>query len=283
MLMKITGLAPGDARAVYKNTTYDMRQYKRLQMFVHAEKLINDEYNLKDNELTCFIRIGSDMVNNYYEYEVPLMLTPHGIYSSSSTRDREVVWHPDNMIDFPFEALTEVKLRRNKAKGNSQAISNLTPFTVADPKKPRNSITVVGNPTIAEVENIMIGVRNRSNNLKSAEVWVNELRMSQFNEESGWAALANLALGLSDLGSINLAGRVETAGYGSLESNVMERRNDRGRGDRTGSPLTIVARQNPFRQGDCRAGRARVGLSSGAVPVATAACHAGNMPLCATH
>ena len=226
MLMKVIGLAPGDARAVYKNTTYDMRQYKRLQMFVHAEKLINDEYNLKDNDLTCFIRIGSDMVNNYYEYEVPLMLTPHGIYSSSSTRDREVVWHPDNMIDFPFEALTEVKLRRNKAKGNSQAVTNLTPFTVSDPEKPRNSITVVGNPTIAEVENIMIGVRNRSNNLKSAEIWVNELRMSQFNEESGWAALANLAVGLSDLGSINLAGRVETAGYGSLESNVMERRND---------------------------------------------------------
>jgi len=118
MLMKVYDLAPGDARAVYKNTAYDMRQYKRLQMFVHAEKLLNDEYNIKDNELTCFIRMGSDMVNNYYEYEVPLILTPHGMYSSSNSRDREVVWHPDNMIDFPFEALTDVKLQRNKAKGN---------------------------------------------------------------------------------------------------------------------------------------------------------------------
>lgn len=226
MLMKVYDLAPGDARAVYKNTAYDMRQYKRLQMFVHAEKLLNDEYNIKDNELTCFIRMGSDMVNNYYEYEVPLILTPHGMYSSSNSRDREVVWHPDNMIDFPFEALTDVKLQRNKAKGNSQAITNLTPFTVADPKKPRNNITVVGNPSIAEVENIMVGIRNKSNNIKSAEIWVNELRMSQFNEESGWAAMANLAVGLSDLGNINFAGRVETAGYGSLESNVMERRND---------------------------------------------------------
>ena len=226
MLMKVFNLSPGDARAVYKNTSYDMRQYKRLQMFVHAEQLINDEYNLRDNELTCFIRIGSDMVNNYYEYEVPLMLTPHGVYSSSSIRDREIVWHPDNMIDFPFEALTEAKLRRNRARGSSQGVSNITPYTIFDPKKPRNRITVVGNPTIAEVENIMIGVRNRSNNIKSGEIWVNELRMSQFNEESGWAAMANLAVGLSDLGNINLAGRVETAGYGSLESNVMERRND---------------------------------------------------------
>jgi cell surface protein SprA len=226
MLMKVLNLAPGDARAVYKNTSYDMRQYKRLQMFVHAEQLINDESNLRDNELTCFIRIGSDMVNNYYEYEVPLMLTPHGVYSSSSVRDREIVWHPDNMIDFPFEALTDVKLRRNRDKGSSQDVNNLKRYTLPDPKNQRNSITVVGNPSIAEVENIMIGIRNTSNNIKSGEIWVNELRMSQFNEESGWAAMANMAIGLSDLGSINLAARAETAGYGSLESNVMERRND---------------------------------------------------------
>jgi cell surface protein SprA len=226
MLMMLSDLAPGDARAVYKNTSYDMRQYKRMQMFVHAEQVLGDQYDLKDNELTCFIRLGSDMVNNYYEYEVPLKLTPHGVYSSSSINDREVVWHPDNMFDFSFEALTDAKLKRNKAKGSSQNISNLIPYTVFDDKNPRNRITVVGNPTIAEVENIMIGVRNRSNSIKSGEIWVNELRMSEFNEESGWAAMANVALGLSDIGSINFAGRMETAGYGSLESNVMERRND---------------------------------------------------------
>ena len=226
MLLKITNLAPGDAKAVYKNTSYDMRQYKRLQMFVHAEKLIDDEYNLKDNELTCFVRIGTDMVNNYYEYEVPLMLTPHGTYSSKNSKDRAIVWMPENMIDFPFEILTDTKLRRNKDKGSSQNVSNIKPYTVSDPNNPRNSVTVVGNPSISEVENIMIGVRNHSNNIKSAEIWVNELRMSQFNEESGWAALANVAIGLSDLGSINFAGRAETAGFGSIESKVMERRND---------------------------------------------------------
>ncbi len=221
MLMKIMNLAPGDARGVYKNTNYDMRQYKRLQMFVHAEQFLNDETNLRDNDLTCFVRIGSDMVNNYYEYEVPLILTPHGLYSSSSTKDRNTVWDPNNMIDFPFEVLTDLKLKRNRAKA-----SNLEPYTESDPNKPRNSITVVGNPSIAEVENIMIGIRNQSNNIKSAEIWVNELRMSQFNEESGWAAMANMALGLSDIGNVNFAGRIETAGYGSIESKVMDRRND---------------------------------------------------------
>ena len=225
MLLRVHNLAPGDARGVYKTTSYDMRQYKRLQLFVHAEKLIDDVTNLRDFELTCYIRIGTDMVNNYYEYEVPLRLTPPGVYSSSFA-DREIVWYPENMIDFAFEILTNAKTMRNRARQSSQSVSNLIPYTVFDPNKPQNRITVVGNPSISEVQNIMIGIRNRSNDIKSGEVWVNELRMAQFNEESGWAAMANLAVGLSDLGNINLAGRAETAGYGSLESNVMDRRMD---------------------------------------------------------
>ena len=226
MLMRVYDLSPGDAKAVYRNSTYDMRQYKRLQLFVHAERFIDDVHNLRDNDLSVFIRIGSDMVNNYYEYEVPLRLTPHGLYSSNNLSDRETVWHPENMIDFSFETLTDAKLKRNRAKGTGQNVSNLTPYYVFDPAKPKNRITIVGNPSVAEVENIMIGVRNRSNDVKAGEIWVNELRMSQYNDESGWAAMANVAVGLSDLGNINLAGRMETAGYGSLESNVTNRRMD---------------------------------------------------------
>ena len=96
------------------------------------------------------------MVNNY-EYEVPLTLTPHGVYSSVA-RDREIVWYPDNMIDFPFEYRTDAKLKRNKAKGDST-------FFVPEKPQPhhvRQSIHI-------EVENIMIGIRNRSNNIKSVK------------------------------------------------------------------------------------------------------------------
>lgn len=226
MLMRVYDLSPGDARAVYKTTSYDMRQYKRMQLFVHAEQFIDDQQNLRDNDLSVFVRIGSDMVNNYYEYEVPLRLTPHGTYTSGKLSDRETVWFPENMIDFGFETLTGAKLERNRARGKDASVTNMTPFYVFDPAKPKNRITVVGNPTIAEVENIMIGVRNRSNGIKSGEIWVNELRMSEYNDESGWAAMANVAIGLSDLGNINFAGRMETAGYGSLESNVTNRRMD---------------------------------------------------------
>ena len=227
MVLRVSDLSPGDAKGVYKNTAYDMRQYKRLQMFVHAEKRTDDQYNLKDYEMTCFVRIGSDMVNNYYEYEIPLRLTPAGIYSSSKLSDQQTVWYPENMFDFSFDALTKAKLKRNQAKQTGSAnVSNLLPYTIYDPDKPLNKITIMGNPSVSDVENIMIGVRNAADNTKSAEIWVNELRMSQFDESGGWAAMGNLAVGLSDLGTVNFSGRVETAGYGGIESNVMTRRMD---------------------------------------------------------
>ena len=229
MVLRVTDLSPNDARAVYKNTSYDMRQYKRFQMFVHAEQLPTDIglNQLKDNELTCFVRIGSDLKNNYYEYEIPLRLTPGNVpYDGNSTADREKVWYPENMFDFPFEALTNTKLKRNKEKQSSSTVSNLTPYTDHDPDKLANKITIVGNPSISDVENIMIGIRNAGTATKSGEIWVNEMRMSQFDESGGWAAMGNLAVGLSDIGTVNLSGRVETAGYGSIESNVTNRRMD---------------------------------------------------------
>ncbi|MBP1677295.1 MAG: hypothetical protein H6Q20_1854 [Bacteroidetes bacterium] len=222
MVLKVNELSPNDARAVYKKTSYDMRQYKRLQMYVHAEKLLDDTRSLKDYELSCYIRIGSDLMYNYYEYEIPLKLTAEGVYSNESDKDREAVWPEENMFDFPFEVLTNAKLKRNKSKQDGSYISDLIPFY----DKGKNKIRVVGNPSISDVENIMIGIRNNGSDIKNGEVWVNELRMSEFDESGGWAAMGNLAVGLSDIGTVNLSGRVETAGYGSIESNVLDRRTD---------------------------------------------------------
>lgn len=227
MVLRVTDLGAKDGRAVYKKVTYDMRQYKRLQMFVHAEKLADDVTDLQDQQLTCFIRMGTDMTNNYYEYEIPLVLTPAGYYSNLSSADRWKVWPKENMFDFSFDVLTEVKLRRNSEKQQpGSSVTNLTRYWIADPKNQNNIVTVVGNPTLSEVKNIMIGIRNNSSDLKSGEIWVNELRMSEFDEDGGWAAMANVAMTLSDIASINVAGRKETAGFGSIESTVQDRRMD---------------------------------------------------------
>ncbi len=226
MIMRVNNLSPRDARSVYKTTSYDVRQYKRLQMFVHAEKLEAIDNDLVDGELSCFIRMGSDMTQNYYEYEIPLTLTPYGVYNNDNDYDRLVVWPQENYFDFPFSVFTDAKVARNKAKRQgTSGVSNTIPYSVYDDgnNKPQNRITVMGNPTLEDIENIMIGIRNNSGRVVSGEIWVNELRMSEFNEQGGVAAMANAALSVSDIAQLNVAGRLETAGYGSIESNVLSR------------------------------------------------------------
>ncbi|MDR2627478.1 MAG: cell surface protein SprA, partial [Dysgonamonadaceae bacterium] len=222
--LDVNSLASGDARAVYRNTSLDMRQYKRIQMFAHAEKLIDDATNLQNNEVSVFLRLGSDYKHNYYEYEVPLRLTPQGRYNTYNAADQELVWPEANMIDFAFELLTNLKLERNREKRRAASLVTFyTPYSSYDPNKPMNKMTVVGNPSLAEVKTIMIGVRNNSMEVKSVVVWVNELRLTDFDEAGGWAANANLNVALSDLGTVNLGGRMETAGFGALDQSVTER------------------------------------------------------------
>ncbi len=226
MSLRVTDLPAYDALAVYKNTSYDMRQFKRFQMFVHAEKMIDDVTDLQNSHLTCFVRVGSDLVDNYYEYEIPLKLTPHGVYDQTEeSGDRRIVWPDENMFDFPLSLLTDVKIERNVAR-KSGAASLVSKFSLKDPDKPLNQVTIIGNPSLGDVQSIMIGVRNQTGDVKSGEIWINELRMSDFNEESGYAAVANATVNLSDLGSVSLAGRIETTGFGSVEDNVMDRRMD---------------------------------------------------------
>ncbi|MDR2844113.1 MAG: cell surface protein SprA, partial [Candidatus Symbiothrix sp.] len=224
---KITDLSPGDARAIYKTDHLDTRQYRRLQLFVHAEKLADALDNLQDNELSVFLRLGSDYKNNYYEYEIPLTLTPQGVYNQNSMTDREIVWPRANMFNFPLELLTNLKLKRNQAKrAMGSNVTYYTPYSEYDPDKPMNTVTVQGNPALSDIKVIMIGVRNNSKDKKSAEIWVDEMRLTEFNEDGGWAGNANVFVSLSDLGSVNFAGRMETAGFGSLDQRLMERNLD---------------------------------------------------------
>ncbi|GHU69153.1 hypothetical protein AGMMS49983_22150 [Clostridia bacterium] len=164
--MKIADLSAGDARAIYKSSGLDTRQYRRLQMFVHAEKPEEDVNGLVDNELSVFLRLGSDYKNNYYEYEIPLKITPPAPpqgYSGNSNSDRELVWPQSNMFDFTFKLLTDLKLNRNREKRKAGSdVTYSTPYSEFDPEKPMNKMTVVGNPTLSDVKVIMIGVRNNS-------------------------------------------------------------------------------------------------------------------------
>lgn len=218
-------LAAGDARAVYKNMSLDMRQYKHLQMFIHANALTENATETENNQTSVFIRLGSDYRNNFYEYEIPLQLTPEGHYDTYSAQQCLAVWPQENMLDIDLSVLTNVKLARNRDKSMGNA--SLTElYSVYDSNRPNNKISVMGNPTLGEVKTIMVGIRNNSREIKSVEVWVNELRLQEYSNDGGWAAQGNLNVQLSDLGFVNLTGHMETAGFGGIEDAVNERNNE---------------------------------------------------------
>ena len=224
LALTVENLATGDARAVYKTMNMDFRHYKHLQMFVHANAM-EDDTELQDNQMSLFVRMGSDYKSNYYEYEIPLTLTPAGHYDTYTTQGCKAVWPEENMLDIDFSVFTNLKHERNKDKAAGTA-SYTQLYYAYDKNKPNNKVSIIGNPSLGEVKTMMIGVRNNGRRTGSVEVWVNELRMQDYSNEGGWAAQGNLNVQMSDLGSINVTGHVETAGFGGLEQGVNERRDD---------------------------------------------------------
>jgi cell surface protein SprA len=223
MVLRVSNIDDGDARAAYKSLNLDMRQYKKLKMFVHAEQLKNEI--LKDEDLRIFIRLGTDYKDNYYEYEIPLIVSDKG------DEDRHAAWPEENEIEIVLDDLIQIKMARNEElrKANSTLAINSV-FSIFKGKK---RLTVRGNPNLSNVKTVMIGVRNPSkqNNIispddgmpKSGEIWVNELRLTDFKEDGGWAAKARLSARLADFGTVNLAGSISTPGFGSIEKKVNER------------------------------------------------------------
>ncbi len=225
--MKLTGLTAGDARGIYRNTQLDLRNYKRMQMWVHAEALIDNPTNLRSGDFSVFVRLGTDVKNNFYEYEVPLELTPPGTYNRYLTSDQYIVWPRSNYLDFNLQNLVELKKQRNRAKrAEEDGVGYGTLYTGRDPDNERNRMAVTGNPSLSDVRVILIGVRNNSANTKDGIVWVNELKVTDFNESGGWAAKANATLSMSDIATVNLGGHIETAGFGSVDQSLNERRLD---------------------------------------------------------
>ncbi len=215
-------LAPGDARAVYKNCTYNMRQYKHLQLFLHANALAENITETSNGECSVFLRLGSDYKSNYYEYEVPMQLTPEGNYDPYSALASTSVWPEENMMDINLELFTDLKKRRNaQVSANVTTINQL--FSDYDKDHPSNRISIIGNPTLGEVKTIMIGIRNNGRTVKSIEVWANELRLQEFSNSGGWAAQGNLNVQLSDLGSVNVTAKYVKAGFGGIEQTVAQR------------------------------------------------------------
>lgn len=221
-----TGLQAGDSRAVFKNVSVDMRQYKRLKMFLHAEALPNDAIPFADDEMVAFIRFGNDFTDNFYQIEIPLKKTAFGATSDTQ------VWPEENEIDVALSALTQLKIQNMSHVYSPGEIvfaneEDLDPSALN--KNNKAIIGIRGNPNFGLVRTLMVGIKNRTNQAPftskyiRGEVWFNELRIAEMDTKGGMAALVNVDGNIADFATMTAMGKMSTIGFGSLEQKANER------------------------------------------------------------
>ncbi len=230
--LRIDRLYPSQRRAVFKYTDTDMRLYERLKMFVHAEGRGGQFGEVpEDDELSVFIRLGSDFESNYYEYEIPLTISDsleiQNLNPNSEAYKREV-WPEANEFDFPLSILTDLKQQRNES--SFSLTQQFSQTYQPEDREGTHTIRVKGNPNLGFVKVFMIGVKNRNDvdvTARSAEVWVNELRLEGLDERGGVAGIARADIQLADLGTLTASGNFSSIGFGALDNSLYERARER--------------------------------------------------------
>jgi len=215
--LTVTDLDNLNARAAYKNVSYNLLNYKQLNMFIHAETPQSNP--AANGDMNAFLRLGTDFTENYYEIEVPLY------FSAPNDPDPFEVWRPENTIQMQIDDIINVKLARDRATSNKT-----TPYSKTINGK---IINVVGNPDLSTTVVAMIGLRNPAVNSltgssadvsqKSATIWADELRVTDFITQSSWAATAKVNAKLADLGNVTGSFKYTTVGFGGLDQRISQR------------------------------------------------------------
>lgn len=219
----VKGLKDGYGRAAFKTAINDFRSYKKLEMYVHLEALENMQ--LENNELNAFLRVGTDNNDNYYEYNQPLKVT------RPNTSDPYAIWPEENKMVIDLELFQKAKIARNNARKGVGPWPINEPYTYSNGL---NTIIVKGQPDMSKVRVYMLGLKNPLRGAvgspvdddgaeKSAQVWFNELRLTEFDERGGWAATGRVSMKLADFADVNVSGTKSTIGFGSIDSKVSER------------------------------------------------------------
>jgi len=129
-----------------------------------------------------------------------------------------------------LDALVQLKVERDEAERQDPLIYSKT--KIYQKSDGKNLIRIKGTPNLSNVRTILMGIRNPGDSEqtefndgmpKSAEIWFNELRLTDFNNQGGWAANARGQVRLADLGMISVAGSTSSPGFGSLEQKVDQR------------------------------------------------------------
>jgi cell surface protein SprA len=220
----VENLESEDSRGVFKNVNIDIRQYQRLKMFMHAEKIVDSDYSDEEAPLVGFLRIGTDFTQNFYQLELPLQFTPFG-----SSMDTEI-WPDANQLDIALSDLSKVK----SLGIASQSLNEMNFYEIIDGEvvsvaefAPRTAgrirIGIRGNPSLGSLRSMMVGVKNIDDLPARAEIWFNELRLAGLDNNGGWAAIAAIDANMADFANVSATGGKSTSGFGGLDQMPNER------------------------------------------------------------
>lgn len=204
LYLKVNGLKDGEARTAEKNVTsanggpLSLTNYSRLKMFVHAENgkskgEFQDDVVFIDTtnySAEVFIRLGTDK-NNYYEISQPL-------HPDSPKGGAPATWDPRNAFDIDLDKLAALKAVKI---GDTLIVRSPEGYPTG------TQIVLKGAPTLNAVKVIRLGLRNPRNkgtvNPIAHNIWVNELRVTGFKEESGYAVAATTSLKFADFANVS--------------------------------------------------------------------------------
>ncbi len=220
----VENLESQDSRGVFKNVNIDVRQYERIKMFMHAEKILNGDYSDDDTPLVGFLRIGTDFSENFYQIELPLQFTSFNVTSADE------IWPDVNQINIALSDLNKVKSRGIAEQtlnqinyyeivdGEAVPVDEFAPRTLG-----RLRIGIRGNPSLGSIRGMMVGIKNIDDLPARGEVWFNELRLAGLDNNGGWAAIAAMDANMADFANVTATGSRSTSGFGSIDQMPNER------------------------------------------------------------
>ncbi len=188
-------LPDGESRQAFRFFSFrplDVFNYKSMKMFVRGDPHL--QYSDTSNyDAALFLRFGIDTLN-YYEYREPL-------HPGEPKDPATWGWDPLNNIEIQFSEITSVK----QARDSVTAAPVRYPATSGPPGA---TYSVVGNPTLTQIKFVSIGLENPRNKGTpfpiSGQVLVDELRLTDVDDEPGVAYRLDATIKIADLATIGL-------------------------------------------------------------------------------
>jgi cell surface protein SprA len=228
LLLNIDQLGAGQQRGVFKTFQQglDLLKYSNLRMYTHVHGASNspqEKEQIREN-LRLFVRLGANETGDYYEYEQPLI--PSNV---PGTEGAASLWREENEMNLVLSALSQLKTARDQSGERPDTTFTSDRVDLPLDFAPEGTkLKIRGTPSLDGINTVVIGLRHVGDPtgappLRDVEVWVNELRVSGFDERVGWATNTSTNIKLADFATLQGSFQRRTDGFGSLSSTLDER------------------------------------------------------------